>query len=76
MRREIENIDFGKWLRAKRREHHLSQTALANKLFLYQNSIGYWERGDKSPRLEEVERVVKFFGAELVIKERENEEDY
>lgn len=74
MKQVIENIDFAKWLKAKRKERHLSQTELANKLYVYQNSIGYWERGEKTPRLEDAERIVKFFGCELVIREKRDEE--
>lgn len=74
MIREIENVNFGSWLQRKRKERHLSQTQLADRVYLYQNAIGYWERGEKSPRLEDVERIVKFFGAEIVIREKVNEE--
>lgn len=75
MIQEIQNINFGEWLQKKRREHHLTQAKLADKVFLYQNSIGFWERGEKSPRLEDVERIVSFFGAEIVIREHGREED-
>ena len=69
MKREITSIDFGEWLKEKRKEKHLNQHQLANKVNCHESSIGRWERGDGYPPLDITENIVKTFGAEIVIRE-------
>ena len=75
MRREIKSIDFGEWMRDKRKAQKISQRKLSEYCFCHENSIGRWERGDDSPTLEQVEQIVKVLGAELVIREQGIEEE-
>jgi len=69
MKREINNVDFGKWIKEKRREKYINQEQLADKVNCHASSIGRWERGDDFPKLDVAERIVKALGAELVIRE-------
>lgn len=72
MKREITSIDFGEWLREKRKEANLSQERFGEKVRFHNTSISRWERGDQFPPLDVAEYLVKFFGAELVIREKGN----
>ena len=69
MKREITSINFGDWVRMKRKEHNMYQTDLGAKIKCHGNSIGRWERGEDYPPLDIVEQIVKLFGAEIVIRE-------
>lgn len=73
MKREITSIDFGEWMMMKRKSHKWKQRDLANKANCHENSIGRWERGEATPTLEQAEHIVKLFGAELVIRENDEE---
>lgn len=69
MKREIARVDFGLWMKEKRKDRHLRQMDLANKTGCHVNSIGRWERGEDYPTLEQAEKIVSTLGGELVIKE-------
>ena len=75
MKREVTSIDFGEWVNSKRRAKHMFQRDLAKKVNCHETSIGRWERGEASPTLEQAEQIAKFFGAELVIREKGYEEE-
>ena len=68
-------MDFGKWIKEKRREKYINQDQLADKVNCHASSIGRWERGDDFPKLDVAERIVKALGGELVIRETRNEAD-
>ena len=69
MKREITSIDFGEWMKLKRKEKGMFQRDLARAANVHENSIGRWERGEDYPTLDMVEEIVKVFGAEIVIRE-------
>ena len=69
MKREITSIDFGDWMKLKRKEKHMTQMGLANVSGVHYNSIGRWERGEDYPTLDMAEQIVKALGAEIVIRE-------
>ena len=73
MTQEKQNIDFGTWMKEKRREQKLHQDDLARKANCHTTSIGRWERGEDYPPLDKVEDIVKVFGAVLIIREAGNE---
>lgn len=75
MKREISSIEFGQWMKEKRKFKFLSQEQLAKRVKCHETSIGRWERGEQSPPLDITERIVKTFGAELVIREKGIEGD-
>ena len=75
MRREITSIDFGEWVCMKRKQNKMYQRDLARVTQCHENSIGRWERGEGTPTLEQAEQIVKVFGAELVIREKGNDEE-
>ena len=74
MKREIESIDYGKWQKEQRKTHKMSQEQLAEKISSNKNTVSRYETGDRFPPLDVAERVVRVFGAELVIREKGNEE--
>ena len=74
MKREIAGIDFGSWIKEKRKLNNLNQEQLADLVKCHTTSVGRWERGEQSPPLDITERIVKAFGAEIVIRERNYEE--
>ena len=75
MRREIETVDFGQWQKEQRKKHHVSQEALAEKIASNKNTVSRYETGDRFPPLDVAERIVNYFGAEFVIREKGNEEN-
>lgn len=74
MRREIDSIDFGKWIKAKRKEKGWNQLQLARQIPRHPNSITRYETGDDFPPLDVAEKIVSLLGAELVIREKGNDE--
>ncbi len=74
MKREIESVDFGEWMKEKRKNLYLNQEVLADIVDCHASSIGRWERGEDYPKLDVVERIVKALGAEIVIREMWHEE--
>lgn len=62
-------------MKEKRKELYINQDQLADKINCHASSIGRWERGDDFPKLDVAERIVKYLGAELVIREVRNETD-
>ena len=75
MKCEITSIDFGEWIREKRKAAKLSQSDLADKAHCHMTSIGRWERGEAWPTLDEAETIARIFKAELVIREKGNERE-
>ena len=55
-------MGFGKILRAKRMEHHLSQEALAEALGISLKSISRWEREQSIPQMHYRLQLSRFFG--------------
>ena len=73
MRREIETINFGKWMKEHRKRRGISQEDLSEKILTNKNTISRYETSDRFPPLDIAERIVNYFGAELVIREKTNE---
>lgn len=74
MKREIESVDFGEWIKEKRKKLYMNQDTLADIVECHTSSMGRWERGEDYPKLDVVERIVKALGAEIVIREMWHEE--
>ena len=74
MKREIECIAFGEWIKEKRKKLNLNQDALADIVGCHTTSMGRWERGEDFPKLDMVEQIIKALGAEIVIREMWHEE--
>lgn len=70
MKREITSVDFGLWMKEKRKDRQLRQVDLAQKTGYHYNTIGRWERGEDYPTIEQAENIVSTLGGELVIRER------
>ena len=52
---------FGKKLMTLRKDHHLSQYELADKIGLSRSTIAYYEAWAKNPTLDILQRVADFF---------------
>jgi len=70
MRHEIKSIDFGQWVKAKRKAAGLNQVDLAKMIPTNKNTLSRWETGDRLPTLDNAERLAEIFGAELVLREK------
>ena len=68
MREEVVNIDFGQWVKEKRKAAGYNQHELARLIPIHENTLSRYETGDKSPALDVAERICEIFGAELLIK--------
>ena len=55
----MDNISFSENLRNLRKEKKISQQQLADKLQVAQSTVGMWEAGKRTPKLEEIERLAK-----------------
>ena len=69
MRQEIVNLDFGRWIKEKRRKAGLKQYELARMIPVNQNTLSRYETGEKLPPLDVVEKICEIFKAELLIRE-------
>lgn len=69
MKLEVKMMDFGLWMKEKRKELKLTQEQLSYVVMSNKNTISRYESGDRFPPLDVAERIVTFFGADLVIKE-------
>lgn len=69
MKREITSIDFGEWMRSKRRESGMSKKELGKRIGYHYNSITRFEEGCQFPPLDIAEAIVNALGAELIIRE-------
>jgi len=52
-------MDFAEKLKHIRKEKHISQQKLANRLRVAQSTIGMWESGKRTPKLSELNRLAK-----------------
>ena len=57
-----DNIDFPEILKTLRERSELSQNALAKIIGVSQASIGYWEKGQRTPAISAAEKLVSYFG--------------
>jgi len=74
MRREVTSVDFGKWITETRRKKGIKQYELADMIPVQQNTLSRYVTGDMMPRLDVCERICELLGAELVIREKGNDE--
>ena len=74
MKREVTSLDFGLWMAEKRKKKKLTQMALGNLLHVQQHTVCRWETGETYPKLDMVEQICKILGAELVVREKGNDE--
>lgn len=73
MRREVTSIDFGAWITEKRRKMGIKQYKLAAMIPVSENTMSRYVTGDKVPPLDICEKICEILGAELVIKENDEE---
>ena len=52
-------MDFADNLKKIRKEKKLSQQKLANELHIAQSTVGMWESGKRTPKLDEIDRLAK-----------------
>jgi len=74
MRREVTSIDFGEWVTETRRKKGLKQYELADMIPVQRNTLSRIVTGDSVPKLDICERICELLGAELVIREKGNDE--
>lgn len=54
-------MNIGKTIKELRKECSMSQTELANKLFISQDTVSLWERGKSNPDIEMLIELTKIF---------------
>lgn len=57
--------NFNTQLRALRQEAGLSQQEFANRMGLSKSSINMYERGEREPSLDTLDRIASFFGCDI-----------
>ena len=57
--------NFGETLRRLRLEKELTQGELGKRLGLSTSAIGMYERGEREPDFEKLERIAGFFGVNI-----------
>lgn len=73
MKREVTSIEFGQWIKEKRKAAGLKQYELARMIPINSNTLSRYVTGEKLPSLDIAERICEIFGAELVIREKGDE---
>lgn len=58
-------MDFRENLRKIRKEKRLSQQELADKLDIAQSTVGMWESGKRTPKLDEINRLAKILNVTI-----------
>lgn len=61
-------VEFGEFIRKRRKSMGLNQTELGNMFQLHQHTISEYELGHSFPYLDTAEYMIKRLGGELVIK--------
>lgn len=56
---------FGDQIKRLRREHEMSQEALAEKIQVDRSYMGFIERGERNPSLEKIIKLAKAFNIEV-----------
>lgn len=74
MKREITSVEFGDWVKEKRRKAGMRQDVLAGMIPVNKNTLSRYVTGEKTPPLDVVEKICEIFGAELVIRENAYDE--
>ena len=65
---------FADVLKKLRKEHKLTQKQLADKLFIDQTAVSYWENGKTKPDFEKQQALADLFGVSIdYLTGRENE---
>lgn len=72
MKREITSVDFGEWIKEKRRKAGLKQYELARMIPVSADTLSRYVIGDRVPPLDVAEKICEIFGAELIIREKGN----
>ena len=58
-------IAFGRWLAEQRKTRFWSQSVLAEKLDVSQNSVSRWETGEAFPSPSHLQKIAELFGVTL-----------
>jgi len=53
--------DFGSWIKAKREEKEWSQIMMSEETGIPQTTISGWERGETTPSLKHIPKLVHIF---------------
>lgn len=59
------DIIFGKMVDYYRKENHLTMEELGSRLGKTKSTISRWVSGERSPKMEEVEQIAKFFNTDV-----------
>lgn len=65
-----ESIQFGEFVKKKRRIMGLNQTDFAELIGATQHTISVWEQGNSTPPLDHAKYIIKVLGGELKIENR------
>ena len=57
--------EFGRWLAEQRKARFWSQSVLAEKLDVSQNSVSRWETGEAFPSQSHLQKIAELFGVTL-----------
>lgn len=64
------NVDYGLFLKTRRKAKGLTQQQVSEKAGYHITSISRWERGEQFPRMDELENLLEVLDAELVIRDK------
>ena len=70
MKREVNHVEFGDWVKEKRRQKGLKQYELAKMIPLNPGTLSRYVMGDVMPPLDIAEKICSILGAELIIREK------
>jgi len=55
-------VDIGKNIAILRKQHNMSQGALAEKLFVTPQAVSRWERSETQPDVDTIKKIAQIFG--------------
>ena len=70
-----DNMKFGKYIKKVRRLLGFNQTDMAEIININQGTLSMWEQGITSPPIEDAREIIELLGGELLIVNRETEEE-
>lgn len=71
MKREVEWLDFGEWVKEKRRKMGYTQEQLARMVSVNKNTLSGYLKGYNRMPLDIAEKLCNVLDAELVVRENE-----
>jgi transcriptional regulator with XRE-family HTH domain len=67
MARAYRLSSFGIWLKCTLIEHQMTQRDFADKFGVTEPSVSRWIHGDRTPRLDELEKILDMFDCHIEI---------